>query len=326
MMWNHCMREPIPVTIVGGYLGAGKTTLVNHLLRQRGDRRIAVLVNDFGELAIDAELIEAREGDMLQLAGGCVCCSFGSDLMAALLKMRAMQPAPRHILIETSGVALPGAVARTLTLIDGLVLDAVLVLADARTLHTLVDDRHVGDVVRAQLRQADMVALNKTDLIDVRQLALVRRRLGELLPDAAVPVLACAHSRLHIALVLGLSVAQVRPRSPSPAALGAGVDMRPSPVSDVMFDSIGLQPQHAVDVDALAAALASPALGIVRAKALLRDATGHGSLLQLVGARVDISPWPLPDGGGALVAIGLRGSLDHEAVRAALARSHRQQP
>jgi G3E family GTPase len=107
----------IPVTIVGGYLGAGKTTLVNHLLRHSQGRRIAVLVNDFGELAIDAELIEARDGDMLQLAGGCVCCSFGSDLLAALLRLRDMQPAPRHILIETSGVALPGAVARTLTLV-----------------------------------------------------------------------------------------------------------------------------------------------------------------------------------------------------------------
>ena len=90
---------PIPVTLIGGYLGAGKTTLVNHLLRQREGRRIAVLVNDFGDLSIDADLIEAREGELLRLAGGCVCCSFGSDLVAALLQMRALRPAPDHILI-----------------------------------------------------------------------------------------------------------------------------------------------------------------------------------------------------------------------------------
>jgi G3E family GTPase len=108
---------PIPVTLIGGYLGAGKTTLVNHLLRERGERRIAVLVNDFGELPIDDALIESRDGTLLQLAGGCVCCSFGSDLMAALQQMLALQPQPEHILIETSGVALPAAVARVLGLL-----------------------------------------------------------------------------------------------------------------------------------------------------------------------------------------------------------------
>ena len=128
------METPIPVTLIGGYLGAGKTTLVNHLLRERGERRIAVLVNDFGELPIDDALIESRDGPLLRLAGGCVCCSFGSDLMAALQQMLALQPAPQHILIETSGVALPAAVARMLGLLPGLQLDALLVLADAETL------------------------------------------------------------------------------------------------------------------------------------------------------------------------------------------------
>lgn len=99
----------IAVTVIGGYLGAGKTTLVNHLLREREGRRIAVLVNDFGELSIDDDLIESTDGNVMRLAGGCVCCSFGSDLVAALMVMPDMLPRPEHILIETSGVALPGA-------------------------------------------------------------------------------------------------------------------------------------------------------------------------------------------------------------------------
>ena len=101
----------IPVTVIGGYLGAGNTTLVNHLLREREGRRIAVLVNDFGELSIDHDLIESKDGNVMRLAGGCVCicCSFGSDLVAALMVMPDMLPRPEHILIETSGVALPGA-------------------------------------------------------------------------------------------------------------------------------------------------------------------------------------------------------------------------
>ena len=85
---------PLPVTVIGGYLGAGKTTLVNHLLRQAGGRRLAVLVNDFGELPLDADLIEADDGEVLSLAGGCICCSFGNDLMAALMQLPARSPRP----------------------------------------------------------------------------------------------------------------------------------------------------------------------------------------------------------------------------------------
>ena len=78
---------PLPVTVIGGYLGAGKTTLVNHILRERDGRRIAVLVNDVGELSIDDDLIESVDGNVTRLAGGCVCCSFGNDLVAALIDM-----------------------------------------------------------------------------------------------------------------------------------------------------------------------------------------------------------------------------------------------
>jgi len=179
------MQAPIPVTLIGGYLGAGKTTLVNHLLHERGERRIAVLVNDFGELPIDDALIESRDGPLLRLAGGCVCCSFGSDLMAALLQMQALQPAPQHILIETSGVALPAAVARMLGLLQGVQLDARLVLADAETLRRQAADRYVGELVREQLLQADLLLLNKTDLVAEDELP----RLLGWLAGVACPIL-----------------------------------------------------------------------------------------------------------------------------------------
>src|SRR5690606_31404360 len=116
----------IPVTVLGGYLGVGKTTLLNHLLRENDGRRLAVLVNDFGDIDIDAELIESREGSVLSLAGGCICCSVGSDLVGALLDLPRQANAPDQILIETSGVALPGAVAQTVGLVASLALDAVI--------------------------------------------------------------------------------------------------------------------------------------------------------------------------------------------------------
>ena len=118
----------LPVTVIGGYLGAGKTTLVNQMLRQAGGVRIAVLVNEFGELPIDEDLIEAQDDDLISIAGGCICSSFGNDLIAALQQIAALQPCPDHIVIEASGVALPAAIANNVTLIKGMQLGGICAL------------------------------------------------------------------------------------------------------------------------------------------------------------------------------------------------------
>ena len=301
------MATSIPVTLVGGYLGAGKTTLVNHLLRQRGERRIAVLVNDFGDLAIDADLIESRDGTLLQLAGGCVCCSFGSDLMAALQQMLALQPPPQHILIETSGVALPGAVARLLGLLQGLQLDAVLVLADAETLRERAADAYVGELVRQQLQDADLLLLNKTDLVADGTLDALSAWLAGAAPRSRQ--LRCRQAQLPPELLLGIGPMDPRPRQP-PGAPDAGA----------LFDSLSLEFDHAVDVAALSAMLVAPPLRLLRAKGLMQDRDGQPRSLQLVGARtaLALSNHPQPQH-GRLVCIAARGELQAERLRAALA-------
>ncbi len=148
---------------------------MNHLLRHADGRRIAVMVNDFGELTIDADLIEGAEGSVLALAGGCVCCSFGSDLLGALQDVLQRQPPPDLILIETSGVALPAAVARSARLLPGLSIDGIVLMLDAETVRQRSADPYVGDLVRQQLLDADLLILNKTELCSPTALAELTR-------------------------------------------------------------------------------------------------------------------------------------------------------
>ena len=159
----------LPVTIIGGYLGAGKTTLVNHLLRNADGKRLAVLVNEFGELPIDEDLIEAQDDTMISIAGGCVCCSYGNDLTLAMMDLAKLQPRPDHVLLEASGVALPGAIAASISLLQGFQIDGVVVLADAETIRQQAEDTYVGDTIERQLHDADLVVLSKADLVDEAQ-------------------------------------------------------------------------------------------------------------------------------------------------------------
>ena len=128
---NEVEPTPIPVTIVAGFLGAGKTTLLNHILSAEHGRRIGVLVNDFGSINVDAELIHEVEEGMMTLANGCVCCSIRTDLIQAVLQLAERDDPPEHILIESSGVADPAGVyeaflqqeIRNSVLVDGVITD-----------------------------------------------------------------------------------------------------------------------------------------------------------------------------------------------------------
>jgi G3E family GTPase len=293
--------QNIPVTLIGGYLGAGKTTLVNHLLRNACGRRIAVLVNEFGDLPIDSDLIEARDDDLITIAGGCICCSFGSDLVAALMALKSRAAAIDHIVIETSGVALPGAVVQATALLPNVAIDGVIVLADAETVDARARDRYMGDTILRQLAEADLILLNKTDLVAADKAASLASWLGHEAPRARV--LAVRNAQIPIELALGLQTDR----------LGARGSARPHDTS--RYESFVAELGAATDIDRLCTQLSGSALGILRAKGFVRDAAGRLHSLHVVGSRVSA----VPEAENAqqaprLVFIGLSGQLDRNTI------------
>lgn len=315
-----------PVTLIGGYLGAGKTTLVNHLLRHAQGLRLAVLVNDFGDINIDTDLIESRTGDVINLAGGCVCCSFGSDLMTTLGSLVSMDPAPDHILIETSGVAQPAAVARTLRLVASLRHDATVVLADCETTREKARDRYLGDTVIAQLREADLVILNKTDLVDPQTLEQLHAWIESTQPRAAV--IESVRAKVDPQVIFELmsdfdpdnaANGWLRPGRRRTASFGRWTASAPA---RNRFESASLEFADRIDPEMLATALVDPELQLYRAKALAPNRDGQGFVIQVVGARSEVSASNHPDPErGRLVCIGAKGKLNVPAVRAALNRA-----
>lgn len=170
-----------PLTILGGFLGAGKTTLVNRLLTE-GDRRFGVLVNDFGAINIDQALIAAQDGETLALTNGCVCCMIGDDFGAALLRLA--DRGPEHVLVEASGVADPWRIAQLALVEPGFSLEPILVLADATALAEGLADRWVADTLERQLRSAELVVLTKRDIATEAQVAAAGAALETHCPTA----------------------------------------------------------------------------------------------------------------------------------------------
>ena len=159
------MTARVPMSVIGGFLGAGKTTLLNRVLGGRHGVRYAVLVNDFGELNVDGDLVAAHGGDTVTFANGCVCCTMGDDLVVAIDRLLDGDRPPDQILVEASGVADPAAIADVATLHPGLSRDLVVVLADAETVRVRHEDGRLQDTVERQLGAADLIVLNKCDRV-----------------------------------------------------------------------------------------------------------------------------------------------------------------
>jgi G3E family GTPase len=296
------VTDPVAVTVIGGYLGSGKTTLVNRMLRQANGLRLAILVNEFGALPIDEDLIEATSDDLISIAGGCICCSFGSDLTAALVDLSQRVPLPDHIIIESSGVAMPGAIGANIGLLDDFRLAGVVVLADAESVRTQAGDEYLGDTILRQLHEADLIVQTKTDLVPPATASDVANWLATVAQDTAV--IQSSHGRIPIDILLGQTAAKQQQMASGHA--------------DAAFESHVFAVASQTDAMQLARELAQGGYGLIRAKGFVLDADGRTILIQNVGQRFDATPFDRPMR-PELVCIGLRGKLDTDRITRLLA-------
>jgi G3E family GTPase len=274
---------PVPILLVAGFLGAGKTTVVNHLLANAGGLRIAAVVNDFGAINIDAELVAGASDGVVSLANGCICCSLEGDLLRTLATLLRRTPRPEAIVIETSGVADPADIVRNL--MDPVIwreapLETVLCVVDATAADALDDA-----LLRSQVRAADVIALSKPDLVETTE--RIRAAVKAIKPRAVV--IEATQGEIPLQLLFPADP----DKSPMPRDPG-----RPRPVSD-RFQSTSWTSDRPVSLSRLQAAIGRLAPRLARAKGFIEtvEQPGQRLLLQLAGGRATLAPVgpPPPD-------------------------------
>ncbi len=336
----------IPCTIVTGFLGSGKTTLIRHVLTNANGRRLAVIVNEFGDVGIDGEILKGcgdascPEGNIVELANGCLCCTVADEFVPALDAILAMKPAVEHIVIETSGLALPKplvqafhwpaiksrvtvdgvvAVVDGAALADGRVSADLDALSKQRAADSALDhDDPIEEVFEDQIACADLVVLNKRDLLDAggidRAMAAIRGALPR-----AVRIVTVADGKVDPVALLGLGVGTEDDIENRKTHHDGELDHDHDD-----FDSFVVKLPEIGDPAAIAQRIAgvAEAHNVLRMKGFVAVVGKNMRLLvQAVGPRVSHyydRPWSASEGRqGNLVVIGLKG-LDRDAVAKAL--------
>lgn len=321
-------RCPVPVTALTGFLGAGKTTLLNRILNGDHGLRVGVLVNDFGAVNIDSELVVGVDTDVISLANGCVCCSIRDDLVEAVKQTIERPERPEYLLLEASGVAEPSGIAITFTddstMRDRVRLDSITCVVDAEQLFAVPE---LMELKIWQIAFADLLILNKVDLV-------ARERIDEIrawLDDRMHRYRLVESTRCDVPLELLLGVGRFDPTSVELAA-GAdrehdnhrhgldavrGHDDHHRDHSDA-FARFGFQTDVPLSLKDLRRAAARLPADVYRAKGVVyaAEAPERRAILQVVGKRVDISladAWGTRPRRTQIVAIGSRG-LDPRAL------------
>lgn len=288
------MRDDrLPMTVISGYLGAGKTTLINRLLSEDHGLRLLVMVNDFGAVNIDADLLVSADEDTLTLTNGCVCCTMGADLFMAIGDALDRAPRPDHLIVEASGIADPVSIANAAIAEPDMRYGGIVTLVDAGNFAALLGDELIGPQIAGQVRPADTVFVTKT--------ASVAEGLHAHLSDMGVPVIICANDPVPIAeLVLS---GATEPLMVRPVGTAHPAYVSWSYRGDARLDRAQLDQLLRTRPDAL-----------FRLKGMIATNDRGTLLVQVVGRNVDMRPCE-DDQATQLVGIGLstrisRGQID----------------
>ncbi len=340
--------EKLPVTVITGFLGSGKTTLIRHLMAHPQGRRLAVIVNEFGDVGVDGEILKScaipdcPAENIVELANGCICCTVADDFIPTIEALMALDPRPDHILIETSGLALPKPLLKAFDWPDirsRITVDGVIALADAEAVaagrfapdvaavdaqreadDSLDHETPLSEVFEDQISCADIVLLTKPDLAGPEGVARARALIAAESPRP-LPVIEVAEGVIDPRVILGLE-----------AAAEDDLHARPSHHDDAPehdhddFESVVIELPEIADPAELTARIEA----LATARNILRI-KGHAAvagkpmrlLVQAVGARVRHQfdrPWRSDEArAGRLVVIAEHDDIDAEAIRAALA-------
>lgn len=269
--------SPIPVVIIGGYLGAGKTTLINHCL-ESGLRNAAIIVNDFGDINIDAALISQFSSDTLELTNGCICCTIGETLADTLFTILDRPVQPELIVIETSGVSDPATVA-AYTHIAGLTNAGILVLVDALNAISISQQALLKKTFERQVESAHVLAVTKSELSTEENLSELRQLLHELVPETTV-IRATPDALSHLVTATS-TVAPTAPLPPIEHSIRGHIhEFSPAPTLSELHSFLN-------ELD----------LSVIRVKGVVILADSSCVLVQKTGSHLSVTPTGLSPSG-----------------------------
>jgi G3E family GTPase len=308
---------PIPLTILTGFLGAGKTTLLNRILHGSQGQRIAVLVNDFGSINIDSQLVVGVAEDAVSLTNGCICCTIRDDLLTTALGIVQQADPPERLVIEASGVSDPWAVAETFLLPDirpHTRLDTIIAVVDAEQVHAECAAQPVyTSLMVDQVAVADIVILNKIDLVDAPTRAALHKWVRGIVPNARI--LEAVHADVPLELLLGMDTVPHQPHAhhhdhDHDDAHHHDHDDAHHHDHGTQFQTWSYEATRPFALKAVRDVLKTLPTGIFRVKGVLwlAETPERRTLLHLVGSRVQLTfgePWGDTPPQSQLIGIGL---------------------